>query len=129
MNSRDAAQTYKQESVENAPPIKILRMLYAGALRFLDRAAACDPTDPTSEFVHWTYKVEAIVSELRMSLDADQAPEFVATMQDLYGFVDRKLHEALGERRVEPLAEARGVLAKLAEAWSEIEVDSLPGAA
>lgn len=129
MNTRNAAATYKQESVENAPPIKILRMLYAGALRFIDRAANCDPADPASEFVHWTYKAEAIVSELRLSLDADQAPEFAANMADLYTFVEHRLHEALAQRRTEPLADARGVLAKLADAWSEVEVDSTPGAA
>ena len=128
MRTQDAANTYRQESVENAPPIKILRMLCAGALRFMDRAASCDPQDPGSEFVHFVYKAEAIVTELRLTLDPEAAPEFVANMRDLYLFVDAELQKALIERSVEPLADARKVFARVAEAWSQIEVADQTGA-
>lgn len=129
MRTQDAANTYRQESVENAPPIKILRMLCAGALRFMDRAAACDPQDPGSQFVHFVYKAEGIVTELRLTLDPEVAPEFVANMRELYLFVDAELQKALVERSVEPIVDARKVFARLAEAWSEIEVSGQPGGA
>lgn len=128
MRTQDAANTYRQESVENAPPIKILRMLYAGALRYMDRAAACEPSDPSSEFVSMVYKAEAIVTELRLTLDPEGAPEFVANMEDLYLFVDAELQQALVERSVEPIANARVVFAKLADAWNQIEVEGQTGA-
>jgi flagellar protein FliS len=129
MRTQDAANTYKQESVENAPPIKILRMLCAGALRYMDRAAACDPSDPSSEFVDMLYKAEAIITELRLTLNPEEAPEFVANMQDLYLFVDAELQKALMERSVEPIANARVVFAKLADAWNQVEVGDQLGAA
>jgi len=129
MRTQDAANTYRQEAVENAPPVKILRMLYAGALRFIDRAAASDPADPSSQFVHWVYKAEAIVTELRLTLDAEAAPEFVGQMQDLYLFVDAELQTALKDRSVEPLSNARAVLETLSDAWARVSVDEAPGTA
>jgi len=126
MNNPAAA--YKNTSFEAAPPLKILRMLYAGALRFIDRAAACDPRDPTSQFVDLVYRAEAIVTELHLSLEAQAEPEFVERMGSLYDFVSSELQQALVERSVEPLDNARAVLAKLADAWSRVEVEAVPGA-
>ena len=40
MDSRTAAGAYREAAFENAPPIKIIRMLYSGALRYIDQALA-----------------------------------------------------------------------------------------
>jgi hypothetical protein len=38
--ARHAADQYLESAVESAPPVKLVRMLVEGAVRFLDRALA-----------------------------------------------------------------------------------------
>ena len=123
MDPQAAASAYRQESFENAPPLKIVRMMYQGALRFIDGALECDPADPTSRFVHLVGRADAVVTELRLALDADQAPEVSADLERLYLFVESTLQRALVERSADQLPAARAVLATLLEAWSQVELD------
>ena len=116
-----AASIYGEASIENAPPVKLVRLLYQGAIRFLDTAAACDPRAADSKFNHWLGRAEDIVVELRISIEPGPAPEIAASLSDLYGFVENAIREARRDRKVEPLAGARTVLATLLEAWTAID--------
>ena len=122
--TRSAASTYLQDAVENAPPVKVVHMLYQGALRFLDRAAECDPADPSSEFNHWIQRADAIVCELRLALDGESAPEISASLAQLYLFVESELQTALTERALEPVRNARTVIAKLHEGWQQVGIEA-----
>ncbi len=124
MNREQAAQTYKQASIENAPPIKIVRMLYQGAIRFLDVAASEDPDDPTSRFVEFVGKADDIVCELRLALDPSQPGDITANLENLYLYSEDRLAQAQLERSVGPLADTRSILVKLLEAWTEVEVET-----
>src|SRR5688572_25957075 len=126
MHPRSAADAYREEAFENAPPLKIVRLLYQGALRFLDQAAASDPRDPQSPFVHLVTRADAVVTELRLALDAGPSPQIAAELERLYLFVESSLQRALAERSAQPLAGARGVLVKLLEAWNQVELQADP---
>jgi flagellar protein FliS len=126
MNQNAAAQAYKEEAFQNAPPLKIVRLMYQGALRFIDQAAASDPRDPRSPFVERLTRADAVVAELRLALDSGPAPQVAAELERLYLFVESSLQRALLERSVEPLPGARDVLAKLLEAWSQVELEADP---
>ena len=128
MKPDSAANAYREEALETAPPIKIVRLLYKGALRFLDRALAVDPADPGSEFVALVSRADAIVSELRLSLDAERAPQVAEPLCELYLFVEDQLQRAMRERDPSRLLPARKVLATLDEAWVKIEVPGGAGA-
>lgn len=121
-----AADAYLAASVESAPPIKIVRMLYQGALRFLAQAEAEDPTQPSSRFVEHCSSADAIVSELRMSLDREQdAGEITDNLEQLYLFCERSLHQAMLERSAAPIAGTKAVLQRLLDAWQQIEVQAM----
>ncbi len=124
MNPNHAAQTYRQSSVENAPPIKIVRMLYEGALRFIDRAAACDPQTDARTFALWIGRADAILTELRISLEHEPAPELAGGLEQVYEFAQFELSQALLRRDIQPLASARKVLATLLEGWRSIEIQT-----
>ncbi len=118
-----AAEAYLTASVENAPPIKIVRMLYQGALRFLLQAEAEDPSDPHSKFIEFCGYADAIVAELRLSLRDDVGGEdVVEQLKGLYLFCEGEITRAMLDRTVEPLPGVRTVLAKLLEAWQHVEV-------
>ena len=127
MNPHSAADAYKRQSIENAPPLKVVQMLYEAALRHLDRALAADPAGPEPEFVDSLTRADEIVVELRLALDESAAPELAASLQQLYFFVEDRINVGLASRERGPLEEAHAVLRKLREGWASIEME--PGAA
>lgn len=124
MNPHHAASTYRESSIENAPPIKIVRLLYQGALRFLDRAAAPDVDPKSAQFLYLVTRTEAIVAELRVSLDPTHAPQIADNLEQLYLFVEERLRQASAKQTQQPLAEVRPVLVNLLDAWQRVEVSA-----
>lgn len=124
-----AADAYRRAALENAPPIKIIRLLYQGALRFLDEAAATDPAAEPHRFQERLHRAEAVVVELRISLEKEHAPELCVELERLYLFIEDKIREAVQGRTAQPITAARSVLATLYSAWKEIEVQGTPKAA
>ncbi|MDC0585151.1 flagellar protein FliS [Planctomycetota bacterium] len=120
-----AAEAYLNSSVENAPPIKIVRLLYQGAIRFLGQAALEDSRDPRSKFVKLLSDADAIVAELRLSLDAGAgSPDVVGNLESLYLFCEGEIQRAMLDRSAEPIGGAKAVLETLLEAWSKVEVEA-----
>jgi len=122
MNSNAAAAAYQESAVESAPPLKIIHMLYEGALRFLAKAEACDPASDPQGFGGSLRRADAIVCELRLSLNPDQAPELAQNLSALYLFVEGQIQEALLEQAGEPIAPAREVLETLFDGWKHLDV-------
>ena len=122
MNQRSAASAYKEAIFENAPPLKIVHMLYEGALRFLRQAEEVEPAREPAAFAENLNRASRIVGELRLSLDADAAPELCSDLNALYLFVERQIQGALLEQSTEPLADARKILETLLEGWRSIEL-------
>lgn len=122
-----AFEAYRKTSFEAAPPLKILRMLYAGALRFIEQAQELDPSAEGPRFNDRVGRADAIVSELRCALESRHAPDLALNLDQLYGFVQEQTKAAILEQAVEPLEGAHRVLATLKSAWDELEVN--PGSA
>ncbi len=117
----EAASTYAQASMENAPPVKIVRLLYQGAIRFIDKANTCDPREAGSKFNYWLSRAENVVLELRLCIDPIPAPQIAESLTDLYLFVENAIGRARREQSAEPMIGARAVLVKLLEAWTAID--------
>lgn len=128
MDQRTAADAYRRASIENAPPIKIVRMLYQGALRFLQQAEDVDPSDPASPFLDLVERADAIVTELRLSIDHSAGADMTADLERLYLFCEDELGRASLERSTQPLPGVRSVLSVLLDAWQRVEVETSPSA-
>ncbi len=120
MDPKTAAAAYKTASIENAPGIKIVRMLYEGALRFIDRARTEGPSVPA--FGTWVSRADEIVVELRCALRAEHGEELCTDLERLYLFVEDRLGSAMRDRVTAPLDEAHQILQTLLEAWRQVEV-------
>lgn len=123
-NTKGAAQAYLESSLETAPPIKIVRLLYEGALRFLDRATTAQGAERRAEFTLWLRRADSIVSELRTSLDHEVDPTTSNNLDRLYEFVQARLSEAIVNTSAEPLPAARAVLEKLLDGWRGVELET-----
>jgi len=128
MNPYSAADAYRQASIENAPPLKVVKMLYETAIRCLGQALKEDPRDPASAFLDLVHKVDTIVSELRLALVHEHAPEIAANLERLYLFVERALFQAGTDRDAAPLADARQVLVTLLDGWKRVDASEVEAA-
>ena len=125
----DPTQFYKQSLLENAPPIKITRLLYEKALTHLERARRVDPRNEARQFNESIGKADAIVVELRLSLDHGPAPDISNSLESLYLFCEEQLMSALADRSSEPLTGVTEVLSSLLAAWRAVEVQTQRGQA
>lgn len=123
MNSSQAkaAATYRAATLENAPPLKIVVMLYEGGLRFLERARRLDPIHQSAQFVETLSRADRIVCELRFSLDHGPAPQVSGELERLYLYCEECITTAMQERTIEPLTGCVSVLEKLLDGWRSIE--------
>jgi flagellar protein FliS len=124
MAHQSVAQTYKETSLENAPPIKIIRLLYEAAIREVERARRLDPKEDARDFNAAVHKADCIVTELRYSLNHDVAPALCGDLQALYLFAESELGRAMGDRSADPLGGVSKVLSTLLSAWREVEVQT-----
>jgi flagellar protein FliS len=126
LDPRTIAQAYRQAAFETAPPIKIVTLLYEGAIRFLDRARGADSSEQAGAFTQNCSRADAIVNELRASLDHEQGNPTSRDLERLYLFVQERIAQGVLERRREPLEAARRVMATLHEGWSKLDLQSAP---
>ena len=121
-----ATEAYKNTSFEAAPPLKILRMLYSGVLRFIEQAQELDPVQDGPEFNARISRADAIVSELRCAIEPTHAPELAEQLDRLYAFVEVQINRARIELSTEPLGGAHEVLSMLKDAWDRLSVNEIP---
>ena len=119
--SNPAAAAYRTAHFENAPPLKLVQMLYEGALRFLDQAEAALAAGQGARFQERCLRAVAIVAELRAALDPSQAPELAENLESLYLFAEEAIGKAMRTDSSAPLAPARDVLRTLLDGWKHLE--------
>ncbi len=122
MNQGSAAAAYKSARYESAPPLKLVQLMYEGALRFLEQAEAALAVPELARFQERCLRAQAVVSELRLALDREQAPELAEKLEALYLFAEAEITSALVSESSAPLAHTREVLATLLDGWKRLEV-------
>lgn len=129
MNPAEAAEAYRVASIENAPPMQIIRLLYQGALRFLDQAMLERTQVGTPDYTQLVGQVDDIVVELRLSLDSNVDPDSQVpqNLERLYLYCEEELQRSLADRDKAPLANVRRVLEILLDAWKSVELTGSQG--
>jgi len=117
-----AAAAYKAAKIENAPPLKLVQLMYEGALRFLAQAEHAHAAGDGARFQERCLRTVAIVAELSAALDPSQAPELATNLASLYGFAEERIREAMRAETPAPLAPAKDVLTTLLDGWKGLEI-------
>ena len=121
--------SYRQNDIQSRSPLELVVMLYDGALRFTaDARDAMVRRDVRARQQHLS-RAMAIVSELQSTLDMDTGGELAEHLDNLYGFIRDRLMDASARQDLQPLDEARRVLATLREGWLAISRASASAAA
>lgn len=140
--STAAYQQYKSTTVQQADPIRLVSLLYEGAikhcalaeaaLRGEDVPAALQSSPaagglpqlgaqrPSFEAAHNSIlRVYAIVSELTATLDTQNGGAIAADLERLYDYILHLLREADLAKDSRLLVEARGLLGQLLQTWQQ----------
>lgn len=117
-----AAAAYRAARFEHAPPLRLVQLMYEGALRFLDQAEAAREAGELARFQERCLRAQSVVAELRLALDPAQAPELARNLEQLYLFAEDGIRRAMLDESKAPLGPVREVLATLLDGWKRLEV-------
>ena len=112
-----ARQAYLETEVLQAEPLRLLQLLYRGALTAVGGARESLRAGNIAERSRRITRAEEIVFELSNSLDLERGGEVAFKLARLYEYVQLRLHEANCLQREEPLVEVENLLSTLLEGW------------
>ncbi|MGL4677282.1 MAG: flagellar export chaperone FliS [Brevinema sp.] len=111
--------SYKINDIETASQVKLIVMLYAGAIKFSYLAIeAIEKNDIESASTN-IIKTQNIISELLASLNFD-AGTIADDLSGLYIYIHRLLVEANIQKNIAPIQESISLLSNLQEAWDDL---------
>ena len=119
-----AQQAYRDSSVLTAPPERLVVMLYDGAHRFLFQAAQAMRDGKVPVMNDRMQRAEAILVELRGTLDFEQGGEIATRLESIYTFCQRHLLEARLKRDPQRIEQVMKLLAELRDAWDQVATRS-----
>ncbi|MFQ3611648.1 MAG: flagellar export chaperone FliS [Fimbriimonadales bacterium] len=111
---------YLETAVETASPVRLVVMLYDGAIRFLNEAKqAIQNRDFETQNLKFQ-RAQRILAELISSLDFDKGGEIAENLFRLYTYMYNQLVEANLQDSIERTEHVIHLLSELREAWDTI---------
>ncbi len=115
------AREYQRSQVETSSPVRLVVMLYDGAIRFLSLARERMADGNLEERHSNLIKAQNIIAELLSSLDLEQGGDIAANLRRLYSFMLQQLVEANLFDKPQPIDDVMRLLRELRESWMEID--------
>jgi flagellar secretion chaperone FliS len=115
-------QTYKETQIKTANQLKLVVMLYDGAIRHLNEALDCFQAGHRKydAFNRHIVAAQDILSELMGSLDFDQGGSLAKNLLSLYMFMNQRLLDANIQKDARAVEEVKKFLTDLRDAWDQI---------
>lgn len=113
-----AMNAYQRNAIMTASPAELTLMLYDGAIKFCNIALAAIEEKNVQKAHTNIKKAEAIITELRASLDR-KYPVW-EDFERVYEYIYNNLLEANMRKEKEPLEEALGRIREMRDTWKEV---------
>jgi len=110
---------YRQVTVETASVAELMVLLYRRAVQVLAEAEEAVRERDVPRAHAWLVYAQEIVSELMASVNLE-AGELAHRLWAIYDYAQRRLIEANVRKDAAVVAEVRGLLASLLEAWEQV---------
>ena len=117
---RGVYSQYLEAEVLSADPIKLVTLLYRGALDAVASARAHLKNGDIRQRTRRINQAYEIIFELIHSLDHSVGGEISRNLARLYAYMQSKLLEANSQQIEPPLIEVETLLTTLAEAWKAV---------
>ena len=112
---------YLEAEVLNADPLKLVRLLYRGAIESAGAARLHLASGAIRERSQEIVKSWRILDELTQSLDHQRGGEISIALARLYAYMQARLMQANVQQADPPLAEVEALLATLYGAWQSLQ--------
>lgn len=110
---------YQSNQILNAPPERILIMLYDGAIRFCRQAMQAMDNEDNKEKAEKISRAMAIICEFSNTLDHEVGGQIAADLDALYTYMTRELTRANLKNDRKALETVEDLLTGLRETWVE----------
>ncbi|TME90838.1 MAG: flagellar export chaperone FliS [Chloroflexi bacterium] len=115
----NAYNAYRQTQAQTAAPGELVVMLYRGASRFVASAIDAIEARDIQATHNNLVRAQAIISELRDTLDAGRGGELAKKLGQIYDYLNSRLVEANLHKDAQPAREVASLLRELLPAWEE----------
>lgn len=115
----DHYKHYQATAVTQADPLKLVEMMYEGAIRFMRIGQHCISQGDMEGAHNGILRAYAIVAELMATLDFEQGGEIAARLEQCYDYVLHLLKEANIKKDPALLKQAQQIIEPLLESWRD----------
>ena len=112
-------EEYLDSEVLTAEPIKLVQLMYRGALDAIGGARKALTAGDIPTRSRLISKASAILNELALSLDHSVSPELCRNLVELYDYMLRCLIESNTKQIEPPLIEVERLLGDILTAWQQ----------
>jgi flagellar secretion chaperone FliS len=122
LSNSNPVRTYRETQIKTANQLKLVVMLYDGAIRHCNEALDCIQAGHRKydEFNRHILSAQDILSELMGSLDHDKGGALAKNLLSLYMFMNQRLLDANLQKEARPIEEVKRFLTDLRDAWDQI---------
>jgi flagellar protein FliS len=117
MDASTTANTYRTQQIMTATPEDLTLMLYNGAIRFINESIHTLEAGNLEKSNAANLRAQSIVREFMATLDMQY--EISHNLLKLYDYIEYRLIQGNIHKDPAQLAEARGMLQELRDAWAE----------
>ena len=122
MNVQYAQRQYVNTQIKTADRLKLVVMLYEGAISFLRQAKTKMENNDIAGRGVFIGKAQDIILELDNSLNLELGGEIASNLRKLYGFMNRYLTKTIVKWDPQAIERVIHMLSQLKEAWEEISL-------
>jgi flagellar protein FliS len=122
-------QTYLQNEILSASPLRLIQLMYAAALDSIGSARRAVRAGEIRARSRAITKAMQIITELSRCLNREAGGDLSQNLANVYGYVLKLLIEGNVKQIEAPLADAERLMSILAEAWTRCapsQSDSVP---
>lgn len=114
-------ELYQRTQIDTASPVKLIVMLYDGAIRFLKQAQAAMQAGDREKQNNLLLRSQRILSELMSALNLEEGGDIAVNLLALYQFMQEQLVLANLEDDQSRVQKVCEMLQSLREAWVQVE--------
>ena len=112
--------TYQEINFTTSNPLKLVVMLYDGAIHYLRKAIECAENGDIKNKNIYANKARNVIEELNNALDTEKGQELAQHLRRLYLFMNRHLMKANWNNDIQGFKEVLELLSSLQEAWQDV---------
>jgi len=114
------SSVYREASINTSSPVKLVVMLYEGAIRFLQQSKEDIRNKDFGRKSQSVDRAVAIIQHLQGTLDLDKGGPIASELDRLYTYIGSRIFEGSANLNLRALEEAIQLLTTLLSGWQEI---------